>query len=65
MELGLDPVPKQTILNILHRIGRKPIIYENAFPRKKKVFLSENQVNCVEDIIVQETQKTLGCQGRR
>ena len=24
-KLGLDPVPKQTVFNILQRIGRKPI----------------------------------------
>ena len=36
LELGFDPVPKQTVLNVLHRIGRKPITYENVFPAKKR-----------------------------
>ena len=50
LELGLDPVP--ILINVLHRIGRKPIKYDNDFPRKNRAFLSENQVNYVEDIIV-------------
>ena len=49
--LGLDIVTKQKILNVLQRIGRKPITYENAFPMKKRQLLSERQVNYVEDII--------------
>ena len=52
LELGLDPVPKQTIFNVLQRIGRKAITYENAFPMKKRALLSENQVKYVEDSIV-------------
>ena len=52
LELGLDPVPKQTVFNFLQKIGRKLITYENAFPLKKMVLLSENQVKYVEDIIV-------------
>ena len=35
-ELGLDIVPKQTGFNVLRRIGRKPITYENVFPEKKR-----------------------------
>ena len=45
--LGLDSFPKQTIFNVLQRIGRKPITYENALSRKKRVLLSENQVKYV------------------
>ena len=52
LELGFDPVPKQTVFNVLWRIGRKPITYDNVFPVKKRSLLSENQVNYVEDIIV-------------
>ena len=48
----MDPVPKQTVFNFLQRIGRKTITYENSFPLKKMVLLSENQVKYVEDIIV-------------
>ena len=29
LELGLDQVTKQTVFNVLQRIVRKPIIYEN------------------------------------
>ena len=40
LELGLDPVPKETIFNVLQRICRKPITYENAFPMKNNTLLS-------------------------
>ena len=50
-ELGLDPVPKQTIFNFLQRIGRKPTTYKSDFPRKKRELISENQVKYVEDVI--------------
>ena len=36
LDLGRDPVTKQTVLNVLQRIGRKPITYEDAFPEKKR-----------------------------
>ena len=58
--LGLDPGPKQTIFNVLQRIGRKPITYENSFPIKKRALPSENQVYCVEDIIVKKYIANLG-----
>ena len=31
LELGLDRVPRQTVFNVLRRIGSKPITYENEF----------------------------------
>ena len=40
LEFGFDPVPKQTVFNVLRRIVRKSIIYENLFPVKKREFLS-------------------------
>ena len=52
LELGFDSVPKQTIFNVLHRIGRKPVTYDNAFPINNRALLSENRLNYVEDIIV-------------
>ena len=52
LELGLDTVPKQTVLNILQRIGRKTIKYENSFPKKKRALLLESQIKYVEDIIL-------------
>ena len=52
LELGLDIFTKQKIFNVLQRIGRKPITYENAFPTKNKALLSEIQVKYVEDVIV-------------
>ena len=36
LELGLVPVPKQTVFNVLQNIGRKPITCENALPMKKR-----------------------------
>ena len=42
LELGLDPVPKQTVFNVLRRIFRKPITYENVFPEKKRALLSNS-----------------------
>ena len=44
LELGLDKVPRQTVYNVLRRIGRKPITYENVFPDKKRALLSNFQV---------------------
>ena len=60
LELGIDPVPKQTVLNILRRIGRKPITYENVFPDKKRALLSNSQVKYVEDIIIKRDIVNLG-----
>ena len=40
LELCLGPVPKQTIFNVLQRIGRKPITNENSFPMKNRELLS-------------------------
>ena len=60
MELGLDPVPKQTIFNFLQRIGRKPITYENVFPGKKRSLQSNSQVKYVEDIIIKRDTSNLG-----
>ena len=49
-ELCFDPVTKQTLFNVLQRIVRKTITYENFFPMKNMALISENQVNYVEDI---------------
>ena len=45
-------VPSQTVFNVLLRIGRKPITYENVFPDKKRVLLSNLRVKHVEDVII-------------
>ena len=34
--LRFDPVPKQTVFNVLQRIGRKTITYKNYLPMKKR-----------------------------
>ena len=60
MGLGLDPFPKQKIFNVLQRIVRKPITYENAFPSKKKSLLSEIQIKYVAGIIVKIELEKLG-----
>ena len=65
LELGFDPVPKQKVFNVLRRIGRKKITYENFFPVKKRSLLSEIQVKYVEDIIIKSDTEKLGCQGSR
>ena len=60
LELGLDPVPKQTVLNVSTRIVRKPITYDNVFPEKKRSLLSNSQVKYVEDIILKRYTENLG-----
>ena len=52
LDLGIDQVPRKTIFNVLRRIGRKPITYENFFPDNNRALLSNLQVKCVEDIII-------------
>ena len=59
LELGLDPVPKQTVFNVLRRIGRNPITYENVLHEKKRSLLSNSQVNYVEDIIIKRDTANL------
>ena len=56
----MDSVSKQTVFNVLQRIGRKLITYENALPMNKRALLSENQLNYVEDIIVKKDTANLG-----
>ena len=60
LKLGLDQVPKQTVFNVLRRIGRKPITNKNVFPDKKRALLSNSQVNYVEDIIIKRDTANLG-----
>ena len=60
LELGLDRVPKQTVYNVLRRIGSKPITYDNVFPDKKRALLSNSEVNYVEDIIIKRDTANLG-----
>ena len=58
--LGFDPVPKQTLFNVLSRFDGKPITYDNALSMKNRELLSENQVKNVEDIIYKGDTKNLG-----
>ena len=60
LDLGIDRVPRQTILNILQRLGRKPITYKNVFPAKNRALLSNLQVKYVEDIIIKRDTANLG-----
>ena len=60
LDLGIDRVPRQTIFNVLRRIGRKPITYENFFPDNNRALLSNWQVKCVEDIIIKRDTANLG-----
>ena len=41
LELGLDTVPNQTLFNVLQRIDRKPLTYDNAFYMKNMELVSE------------------------
>ena len=36
LELGFDPVPKQTVFNVLQRVVRKPITDDNDLPMKNR-----------------------------
>ena len=60
LELGIDKVLRQTIYNVLRRIGRKPITYENVFPDKRRTLLSNLQVNSVDNIIIKKDTVNLG-----
>ena len=60
LELGFYPGPKQTLFNVLRRIVRKPITYDNVFSVKKRSLLSEIQVKYVEDIIIKRDTANLG-----
>ena len=60
LELRFDPVPKQTVFNVLQRIGRKPITHENAFPMKKRALISEIQVKYVGDVIIKRDTENIG-----
>ena len=60
LELGLDPVPKQIVFNVLRRIDRKTITYENVFPLRKRSLLSDSQVKYVEDIIIKRDTANIG-----
>ena len=58
--LGLDPVPKKTVFNVLKKIDSKTITYENSLPMKKRKLLSESQVKYLEDIIVKRDTANFG-----
>ena len=60
LDLGIDQVLRQTIFNILRRLGRNPITYKNVFPDKKRALLSSSQVKYVEDIIIKRDTANLG-----
>ena len=60
LELGEDPVPQQTVNNVLQRIISKPIIYKNSFPPIKQAFVFQRKVRHVEDIIVTRDTTNLG-----
>ena len=64
LELGEDPIHRQTVTNFLQKIGIKLITYENASPPRKQAFLSQRQVNYVEYIIVTRDTANLGMSRR-
>ena len=60
LELRFDTVHKQTVFNVLQRIVRKLITYENDVPTKNRELLLERWVNYVDDIIVKTDTTKLG-----
>ena len=64
LELGKDTVPQMTVINCLRRIGNKPITYDNSFPPKNQIFLSEMQVKYIKDIFVARGTSNLGMSGK-
>ena len=60
MGLGEYAVPQIIVVDCLRRAVRKAIKYENGLPMRKRKFLLEIQVNCVEDIIVKRDTANLG-----
>ena len=60
LELGFDPFCKQTVFNVLQRIGRNPITYENSLTMNKRSLLPQSKVKYVEDIIVKRDTANLG-----
>ena len=43
LELGKDPVPHMTAADCFKSIGRKPITYNNSFPIRKQLLLSDRR----------------------
>ena len=60
LELGFDPVPKQTVFNVLQSIGRKLITYDNAFLMEKRGLLPDIQVKYVKGVIVERDKSNPG-----
>ena len=60
----MDIFTKQIVFNVLQRIDRKPITYDNALRMKKRALLPENQVKYVEDIIFIRDTANLGMSSR-
>ena len=52
LELVKDPIPKLIVVNYLKMVDRKPITYNNFFPLRYQVLLSEIQVQYAEYIVV-------------
>ena len=41
-----------TVVNCLKIIGGNPITYENSFPLRKRVFISDKQFRFIQDIVI-------------
>ena len=52
LELGKDPVPKIKVANVLKRIVRNLITYDNALPMRYLMLQSERQAKYVKYIVV-------------
>ena len=52
LELGKDPIHQLIVVNYLKMVDRKPITYNNFFPLRYQVLLSEIQVQYAEYIVV-------------
>ena len=55
-----DNLTRMEVNNSLHRIGSRPIKFENVLPPEKQALISKNQVKYVEGIIVTRDTAKLG-----
>ena len=58
--MSLLIIISSTAFNVLRRIGRKPITYENFFPTKKRSLQSGKQVKYEEGTIIKRDKEKIG-----
>ena len=60
LELGEYLIPQMIVTIFLRSIRNRTIMYQNAFPMRRRKFLSDKQVNYVQYIIVLRDTENLG-----